>query len=502
MSESESKTTKPDEADFDRRSARLRFGDLAYTLRGVAPGVIAYLRVPVRVERGEAFHLDRGDLSSLRARKRFAEAAARKLGAPSALIEAQLLSILEVLGERERELLEKAERPLFPKAAALSAAEREEAAAYLERPNLLSSIEEDLGRLGYVGESAAKRLALLVAISRKLPAPLAAILRSSSGSGKSALLEHVTQVTPPEDVVFLSELTPQALYYLEPGSLSHKLLVVDERAGSERADYPIRTLLSHQALSLAVTMADPTSGERRTKLVEVRGPVAYLESTTQPILNPENASRALEVFLDESPQQTRRIQEAQRHRRLGTASTEAERITPLHRNLQRCLEPGKVLIPFAVHLSFPSELPRHRRDHEKFLRLIEAVAFLHQRRRERREGAVVATVEDYRVAYDLARALLARTSDILSPPAREALLLLRDRELLEFTRRDVARALGWSPMKVWRVLRELAQADFVAALSAKNGVRRTYRVLEYFAQGDSVSRLLPPEELERRVGVS
>jgi hypothetical protein len=495
--------TRPDEIVFDRRTARIQFDDVIYTLRGVSPQVVAFLRVPLRVEKGGSSHLDRVDLSSARARRKFAESASRKLAVSPAQVEEQLLSILEVLSEREREELEKSDRPLFAQAPKLSEAERESALAYLAQPDLLGAIEEDLGKLGYVGEGQAKRLVFLVALSRKLERPLAAILRSSSGSGKSALLELVTRVSPPEDVVFLSELTPQALYYLDPGALKHKLLVVDERAGSERADYPIRTLLSHQALSLAVTISDPASGQRRTKLVEVQGPVGYLESTTVPVLNPENTSRALEVFLDESSEQTRRIQEAQRRRRMGGASSPAEdALVALHRNVQRCLSISRVEIPFAMHLSFPSELPRHRRDHEKFLRLIESVTLFHQHRRERRDEALLATLEDYRLAYDLARPILVRSSETLSVPAREALAMLRDREILEFARRDVARELGWSPMKVWRILGELVRADFVVPLSRKNGVRRTYRVVEYFSDPTGETRLVPPDELARRLGVS
>lgn len=489
----------PDEAVFEARSARVRFGDLSYTLRGVSPLVVSFLRVPIEVRRDDQVHLDRVDLSSARARKRFAESAAKKIGIEAAAVEGHLLAILALLENRAREETEKAERPVFAKPPVISDGDRREAVAYLQRPDLLAAVEHDLGALGYIGEGPAKRLAYLVSVSRKLTAPLAAILRSSSGSGKSALLELVSSVAPPEDVVFLSELTPQALYYLDRDALRHKLLVVDERSGSERADYPIRTLLSRQTLTLAVTSPDPATGRRRTRLVEVHGPVAYLESTTVPVLNPENTSRAIEIFLDESPRQTRRIQEAQRARRTGApAALDTKALLELHRNVQRCLEAVPVVVPFAERLSFPSELPRHRRDHEKFLRLIECSALLHQHQRERRGGGVSATLDDYRIAYELFRPLLAHSSENLTPAAREALVYLRGQELLDFTRRDISRGLGWSAMKVWRVLGELVRADFVAPLSMKNGVRRTYRVLEFFTDGAGVSRLLPPEELARQ----
>ncbi len=492
----------PDDVRFENRTACVKFGELTYVLRGVSAGVAAYLRVPVRVERGDKSHLDRVDLSAARARKRFAEAAAKKLAVDPARIDEHLIAILALLENRARDEIEKEARPVFAAPRLPTEEERRDALAVLRAPGILDRVGQDLEILGYVGESRAKRLVYLVSISRKLARPLAAILRSSPGSGKSALMELVSELAPPEDVVYLSELTPQALYYLEPGALKHKLVVVDERAGSERADYAIRTLLSRHTLTLAVTLSDAASGRRRTRLVEVEGPVAYLESTTEPLVNAENASRAIEVFLDESPEQTRRIQEAQRRERAGAGRQDRARLVELHRNVQRGLEAAGVVIPYATHLAFPSERPRHRRDHDKFLRLIETSALLHQHQRERRDGAIAATIDDYRIAYKLACGVIAHAAEEMTPAAREILALLRDRELLEFTRRDLCRALGWPPIKVWRTLGELVRGDFVVPLSAKNGVRRVYRVLEFYASGPVATRLLPPDELARRLTVS
>lgn len=488
------KSCGADECRFEGRTAVLRLGEVTYRLTGVTPAVVTYLRIPIRAERGSKLHLDRVDLASSRGRKKFAHVAAARLGADPETIESHLVAIVSILEEHAREERVHQERPVFAAAVPFTPEARERAVSVLSRPDLLVVLERDLAALGYVGEAPAKKLALLVAVSRKLPSPLAAILRSSSGSGKSALLDLVARVTPPEDVVFLSELTPQALYYLEKDALKHKLLVVDERSGSERADYPIRTLLSRQTLTLAVTVPDGATGRRRTRLVEVQGPVAYLESTTAPNLNPENANRVLEIFLDESPEQTRRIQEAQRSRRTALKGEDPSLVDRL-RDLQRSLEPGAVEIPFAHRLAFPAELPRHRRDHEKFLRLIEASTLLHQHQRERRSGRFVAVPADYRIAYELALPILGRGSETLSPAARDLLRALRDLELLEFTRRDVSRRFGWSPVRVWRTVQELLRADFVSRLPAGPDRRHRYRVLEFFEEGGIATRLLPPSEI-------
>ena len=49
-----------------------------------------------------------------------------------------------------------------------------------------------------------------------------------------------------------------------------------------------------------------------TKQIMVKGPVSFIESTTSDTLHPENASRAIILKMDESPEQTQRILEAQR----------------------------------------------------------------------------------------------------------------------------------------------------------------------------------------------
>jgi hypothetical protein len=91
------------------------------------------------------------------------------------------------------------------------------------------------------------------------------------------------------------------------------------------------------------------------------------------------------------------------------------------------LKPLRVTIPYAERLSFPSQWLRTRRDNQRFLCLIEVITFLHQHQRERGETSegkpyVVATVADYRLAYELAREVLAsqpyRLQLLLQGPAR------------------------------------------------------------------------------------
>jgi len=301
----------------------------------------------------------------------------------------------------------------------------------LQRPDLVDAVLEDVERLGYVGEERPKLLAYLIGVSRKLDRPLSGIVLSQSGAGKSTLTDAVESLTPPEDVVLFSRLSAQALGYMPRDYLKQRLVILEERVGGEAADYSIRVLQSRHRFCSAVVMKDPKTGRMATRRVEVEGPIAYMETTTNPALNHENATRCFELGLDESEEQTRRIHARQRASRTlaGVEQKEqSEEVRRRHHNAQRLLEPVRVIIPYVEQLSFPSRWLRTRRDHERFLCLIEAVAFLHQHQRaggvqsvgERTFRWIEATVADYRRAYELAQDVLGATLHELSRDARSS----------------------------------------------------------------------------------
>ena len=88
---------------------------------------------------------------------------------------------------------------------------------------------------------------------------------------------------------------------------------------------------------------------------------------------------------------------------------------------------------------------RTRRDHARFLNLIEVSAFLHQFQRERRNGAVVASADDYKVAYELSREVLSETLSDVKKPLREAyerIQTVYEKQGGPISRRDIREALN------------------------------------------------------------
>ncbi len=461
--------------------------------------LLGRLRVTVKVSRGDAFHVDSIDLYASRARSEFAKKVEKVLSAEAAQVEAALLSLIV---ECERVSEADAGDDVAAQPEPMTDAERREALAFLKRPDLLDAIARDIDALGYVGEGSTPRLAYLIAVSRKSDDPLSVIVISQSGSGKSGLTDVIERLTPREDVVLFTRLTPQSLYYIEPGFLDHKLLIIEERHGSMEADYSIRVLQSRKKLVVAAPIKDPTTGNMRTKIFTVEARAAFMEATTAGSVNHENATRCFELSMDESPEQTRRIHDRQRIMRTGEGHSlrkEAEAIISKHWNAQRLLEPLPVVIPYADRLTFPSNWLRTRRDNARFLNLIEVSAFLHQHQREREDGAIVASVADYAVAYSLAGEVLIETLGDLRKPLREALARIETIPAPEggISRREIREALALPDSTVRGWLAELVELEYLEVESSKGGKgnKTLYRVAKTGPRPNVILGLVTPEEL-------
>jgi hypothetical protein len=482
----------------------LKDGDVVYQARAY-PAMLGRLRATVKAARGSAFHVDTLDLYASRSRAEFGKRAAKALTVEASGVEAALLQLV-VEAEKAEKDNDAGESSTGPPP--MSASDRDEALAFLRRPDLLDHVAADVDSLGFVGEDTNKRLLYLVAVSRKLDDPLSAIVMSQSGAGKSGLTEVIEKLTPPEDVVLLTRLTPQSLYYTEPGFLDRKLVIVEERYGSAEADYSIRVLQSRKKLIAAAPIKDPQTGNLKTRVFTVEARAAFIEATTASSVNHENATRCFELMMDETPEQTRRVHDRQRLLRTERGlklRQEAEAIVRRHWNAQRLLDPLPVVIPFADRLTFPSSWMRTRRDHARFLNLIEVSAFLHQHQRERSSaGAIVAALADYAAAYALAGEVLQETLSDVRKPLREA--YERIRELCaerdgSVSRREIREALAVPDSTVRRWLAELVELEYLAATDGGRGgagKSTRYQLVQREMRRERPLGLLTPEELAGR----
>src|ERR1019366_2664154 len=197
----------------------------------------------------------------------------------------------------------------------MNEAEQIEALALLKSPELLARIVADFDACGLVGEATNKLVAYLAATSRKLDAPLAILVQSSTAAGKSSLMDAVLAFMPAEECIKYSAMTGQSLFYMGETNLKHRILAIAEEEGASRASYAMKLLQSEGELTIASTGTDPATGNLITQEYRVEGPTMLMMTTTAIDLDEELLNRCLVLTVDEDREQTRRIHALQRQKR-------------------------------------------------------------------------------------------------------------------------------------------------------------------------------------------
>ncbi len=482
--------------------ASFTFGERQWRVRGVAKNLsFETLRVQLRVMAGENYHLDTLDLCNAKHRQNFLAQAHGETGQAADALKRDLGQVLLKVEELQEQHIRKTVEPRR-KEIVLKDDEREAALALLRDPKLLERIVGDFERCGVVGEQINILVGYLCAVSRKLDKPLAIVIQSTSAAGKSALMEAVLAFVPEEQRIKYSAMTGQSLYYLGDCDLQHKVLAIVEEEGAERASYALKLLQSEGELTIASTGKDPQSGRMVTQEYHVEGPVMIMLTTTAIDLDEELLNRCIVLTVDESREQTRRIHELQREARTLDGlrrKLDKAAILAAHRNAQRLLRPLRVMNDYARKLTFLNDRTRTRRDHEKYLTLIDTIAFLHQYQRPlKRDGAqleyIEVTLDDIATANRIAGEILGRTLDDLPPQTRRLLLLIEEfvgregqrlklaRADFRFTRRDVRAHTGWGNTQLKLHLSRLEEMEYLLPHRGRRGQSFVYELL-YDGQG-------------------
>jgi len=436
----------------------------------------------------DAFHIDTLDLYNAKQRTHYIAQAAQETGLDERILKGDLGRVLLALEQLQDATIARVLQP--EPQPDMNDADRQAALALLKSPDLIARILSDFAACGLVGEETNKLVGYLAAVSRKLDRPLGVVIQSSSAAGKSSLMDAVLAFVPEEEKVKYSAMTGQSLFYMGETNLKHKALAIVEEEGASRASYALKLLQSEGELTIASTGKDPQSGNLITQQYRVEGPVALLVTTTARDIDEELMNRCLVLAVDEGREQTRAIHQLQRDRRTLEgliARREKDALIALHQNAQRLLRPLAVLNPYACHLTFPDQTTRLRRDHEKYLTLIDTIAFLHQHQREikrHRRGDqaidyIEVTLADIALANRIAHDVLGRSLDELPPQTRRLLALIDGhvteqcqaqairRSDFRFSRRALREAINWGDTQLKVHLARLAELEYLVTHRTK-----------------------------------
>jgi len=493
-------------AQVSEREIVLSFGEGEQTRRWRVRGLpknlaVGVLKVNVMASTEDGrFHVDTFDLYAARARAVFLQQASSELGVNEGVLKTDLGRVLLKLEALQDEAIREALTPKEPAHPAMTDAERNDALALLAMPDLLARIVADFDAIGVVGETTNKQVAYLAAVSRLLERPLAVVIQSSSAAGKSSLMDAVLAFVPEEARTQYSAMTGQSLFYMGQTNLKHKILAIAEEAGASRASYALKLLQSEGELTIASTGSDPQTGNLVTQEYRVEGPTMLMMTTTAIDLDEELLNRCLVLSVDEDREQTRAIHRQQRERRTlaGLARREAKTaILATHKNAQRLLRPLAVVNPYADRLTFLDDRTRTRRDHDKYLTLIDAIALLHQHQREIKSATIhgraveyiEASIKDIEAANRIAHEVLGRSLDELPPQTRRLLAALGPlvdgiaqtqgipRAEVRFTRAQVRGATGLSDTQCRLHLDRLSALEYLLVHRGRRGQSYEYELL-------------------------
>ncbi len=483
-----------------------------YRVRGLAKNLaVDVLKVNLMVACNDAFHVDTLDLYAAKQRGHYIVQAAIETNLDERILKTDLGRVLLALEQLQdatiRDTLQAAPEPQ------MEAAAQQAALALLRAPDLIERILADLEACGLVGEETNKLVGYLAAVSRKLDKPLGVVIQSSSAAGKSSLMDAVLAFVPDEEKVKYSAMTGQSLFYMGETNLKHKALAIVEEEGASRASYALKLLQSEGELTIASTGKDLASGNLITQQYRVEGPVALLLTTTARDIDEELMNRCLVLSVDEGRAQTRAIHQLQRDKRTLEgllAQQEKASLIALHQNAQRLLKPLAVLNPYARFLTFPDQTTRLRRDHEKYLTLIDTIAFIHQHQRtvktaqrgDQHIDYIEVTLADIDLANRIAHDVLGRSLDELPPQTRRLLKLVDGyvneqctaqsikRADFRFSRKPVRAATGLSDTQLRLHLERLVQMEYLLVHRGMRGQSFEYELL-YDGAGENDHTFVP-----------
>lgn len=281
----------------------------------------------------------------------------------------------------------------------------------IRKINMVDNIKQNLALHGYIGDSRPAILAYLTMVSALFPKPVSLLIKGNSGAGKSFALSAAQRYIPNDAYEDFSGMSEKALVHLPDDiKLKHKTLIIQEAAGwgSTNGKVFLRQLMTEGEVNY-LTVETGENGIKGKRANGAEGPCAVIMTTTNNVLHHEDENRFLSYTVEYDPDHVTQVLVAQARNQLSEPT--AEELKPFHDRYSELRDGDKrVIVPYAESLArlMPNSNLRVMRDFPKVLVLIETVALLNSRQREKdATGAVIATLDDFSVVRDLLESSLA-----------------------------------------------------------------------------------------------
>lgn len=185
---------------------------------------------------------------------------------------------------------------------------------------------------GLVGEERSAQVVYIAGTSRLLDKPLCLFIKGPSGVGKNFLADTVLGLFPSSEVQPLTSSSTRSWNYLGK-KLAHKIVYVKERNDSVGPVHPTRLLISEKQLVHWVTVRKGGHHVQQRRVTQ--GPIASISTTTKERVEVDDETRHVSIWLDDTPEQTKRIIESALDNRIGLSTKQRRVWHQVQRLLQK-----------------------------------------------------------------------------------------------------------------------------------------------------------------------
>jgi len=474
----------PQKLIFQGRAAR-------YEVTGRLPMDLSQLRVSLRIignETGKLFRtkIDLFETSDIQHRiKQLPKSF------DGNLVEVDLIQLTELLEDYRDQLIDKEVNHTLTLASdkiELTPMAQKQAMSFLQKPNLLIRIDKLIEAAGIIGEQASRKTAFVIASSYKMAFPMHGLIQASSGKGKSHLINTIASLMPPEDVINLSRITSRSLYNYQQDELMYKLIVIQDEDGlDEESLYALRELQSAGFIASS-TSSKNHFGKHRSRVTRVNGHFATLMASTKSEIYTDNESRSIQIGIDESDEQTKRIIAYSNKVRAGLVDKEkAQNAKHLLRNCVRLLKQKEVINPYAHLIKLPIQAKMLRRLNNQFQDFVAQITLLNQYQREQDEkGRIITNKQDVIDAVNTFFTSIMFKVDELDSSTRQLFEQIKAHVLNqpkgrkhEFTRKEIREKLKLKKTKTLELFNHLQEMEYIHVSSGSANKGFQYMISEW-----------------------
>jgi DNA primase/ABC-type dipeptide/oligopeptide/nickel transport system ATPase component len=415
-----------------------------------------------------------------------------KLQLHQSILEKDIYQLTEYLDEhREAQLASDTSLPFGEVGGAapyqLTTLERNKALELANDTNLINTIKEKLTHTGIVGEEENKTFLFVIAVSHIQENPLNALIQGSSGSGKTNLLKGIYKIIPDENKKIYSRCSEKMLYNVPKYYFKNKLICFEDVDGlGEEAEYAWRELVSNGELISGVSYKDE-KGNIGIKELIVYGPITSIACTTHGAIYADNMSRLFLIAIDESKEQTKKINDYQAKEAAGLIHKQEQKNNQNElKNFVRLLQPYNVHNPHATKLKLPEGIRDERRLYRLYLYFIDMITVLHQYQRNKTpQGKLIATKQDCQLAKDLLFECIMLKMDELDGSLRQFFERLKDyvskqnNNNYEFTQKEIREILQLKKTSLSYYINQLMSFEYLQQVGSHINKGNRYKIL-YF----------------------